>query len=97
MRDISGIPLLLTFTEFSSRPENTNVGVLVSEHHEAKKKLLEDQFMQLEFENSASGRNYDEEVTQSEALTNKLKDDLERLDNLQNKVNISKHVMNIEA
>ena len=69
----------------------------MSEHHEAKKKLLEDQFRQLEFENAASGRNYDEEVTQSEALANKLKDALERLDNLQNKANISKHVMNIEA
>jgi myosin heavy subunit len=94
IRNKSGTPLLQTFSEFCSRKENTNVGVSVSENHETKIKLLEDQVRQLEVENATLIGNYDEEILESEALTNKLNDALERLDNLQNNFSKleSKHI-----
>ena len=94
IRNKSGIPLLPTYSEFCSPPDITNLVVSESEHHDVKNKLLEEQVRQLEFENTDLRRNYDEEVAQSEDLTNKLKNALERLDNLQNSFSKleSKHI-----
>ena len=52
------------------------------ENYEAKIKLLELQVNQLQFEKENLTKNYDEEIVESEALTKKLKNTLERLENI---------------
>ena len=57
-------------------------------------KLLEDQVKQFQCENETVTKNYDEEQVESEALTNKLKDTLGKLEKLHN--NFSKLEIKLE-
>ena len=84
IRNQAGIPLPPRSSEFYHCEENVVIEDSVAENYENNIRLLEDQVRQVKSENETITFNYDEEIVEFEAVSNKLKDTFERLDNIQN-------------